>query len=73
MFLSTFNAETAEHAEKKPVCALGELCVDRRHNFPTIRPRTTSVGESPFDQRRPSLAAWWAAHPQFLDPDNCPF
>jgi hypothetical protein len=32
-----------------------------------------AVGESPFDQRRPSLAAWWAAHPQFLDPDNCPF
>jgi hypothetical protein len=32
-----------------------------------------AVGESPFDRRRPSLAAWWAAHPQFLDPDDCPF
>ena len=32
-----------------------------------------AVGESPFDQRRPSLNAWFAAHPQFLDPDNCPF
>jgi hypothetical protein len=20
-----------------------------------------------------SLATWWAAYPQFLDPDNCPF
>jgi hypothetical protein len=32
-----------------------------------------AIGESPFDQRRPSLHAWLAAHPQFLDPDNCPF
>jgi hypothetical protein len=32
-----------------------------------------AVGESPFDQRRPSLNAWLATHPQFLDPDNCPF
>jgi hypothetical protein len=32
-----------------------------------------AVGESPFDQRRPSLAAWLAAHPHVLDLDDCPF
>jgi hypothetical protein len=32
-----------------------------------------AVGESSFDQRRPLLNAWLAAHPQFDDPDNCPF
>ena len=32
-----------------------------------------AVGESPFDNKRPSHNAWMAAYPQFLDPDNCPF
>ena len=32
-----------------------------------------AVGESPFDQNRPSLSAWWAAHPHVLDLEDIPF
>ena len=35
--------------------------------------QVVAVGESPFDERRPSLSAWWAAHPHVLDFDDCPF
>jgi hypothetical protein len=35
--------------------------------------QAVAVGESPFDERRPSLSAWWAAHPHVLDFDDCPF
>ena len=35
--------------------------------------QVVAVGESPFDERRPSLSAWWAAHPYILDFDDCPF
>jgi hypothetical protein len=35
--------------------------------------QVVAVGESPFDERRPSLSAWWTAHPHVLDFDNCPF
>ena len=34
--------------------------------------QVVAVGESPFDERRPSLAAWWATHPHVLDFDDCP-
>jgi hypothetical protein len=32
-----------------------------------------ATGESPFDNKWPSLNAWWAAHPHLLDPANCLF
>ena len=32
-----------------------------------------AVGESPFDNKRPSLVAWRATHPHVLDLDDCPF
>ena len=35
--------------------------------------QVVAVGESPFDERRPSLSAWWAAHPHILDFDDSPF
>ena len=35
--------------------------------------QVVAVGESPFDESRPSLAAWWAAHPHVLDFDDSPF
>ena len=35
--------------------------------------QVVAVGESPFDERRPSLSAWWTAHPHVLDFDDCPF
>jgi hypothetical protein len=35
--------------------------------------QVVAVGESPFDERRPSLSAWWAAHPYVFDFDGCPF
>jgi hypothetical protein len=35
--------------------------------------QVVAVGESPFDERRPSLSAWWAAQPHVLDFDDCPF
>ena len=35
--------------------------------------QVVAVGESPFDERRPSLSAWLAAHPHVFDFDDCPF
>jgi hypothetical protein len=35
--------------------------------------QVVAVGESPFDNNRPSLAAWVAAHPHVFDFDDCPF
>jgi hypothetical protein len=35
--------------------------------------QVVAVGESPFDNNRPSLAAWWATHPHVFDFDDCPF
>jgi hypothetical protein len=35
--------------------------------------QVVSVGETPFDNKRPSLAAWWATHQHVLDFDDCPF
>ena len=35
--------------------------------------RSLWVGESPFDNNRPSLAAWWATHPHVFDFDDSPF
>jgi hypothetical protein len=32
-----------------------------------------AVGESPFDNNRPSLSAWQAAHPHAFDPEDIPF
>ena len=32
-----------------------------------------ATGESPFDNKRPSLVAWRAIHPHVLDLDDCPF
>jgi hypothetical protein len=32
-----------------------------------------AVGESPFDNKRPSLVAWRATHPHAPDLDDCPF
>ena len=32
-----------------------------------------AVGESPLDERRASLSAWWATRPPFLDFDDCLF
>jgi hypothetical protein len=32
-----------------------------------------AVGESPFDNKRPSLAAWLAVHPHVFDLDDGPF
>ena len=40
----------------------------RRRSFQVV-----AVGESPFDNNRPSLVAWWATHPHVLDFDDCPF
>ena len=35
--------------------------------------QVVAVGESPFDNNRPSLRAWAADHPHVIDPDNIPF
>jgi hypothetical protein len=35
--------------------------------------QVVAVGESPFDERRLSLAAWRATHPHIFDFDDCPF
>ena len=35
--------------------------------------QVVAVGESPFDEGRPSLSARWTAHPHVLDFDDCPF
>ena len=35
--------------------------------------QVVAVGESPFDNNRPSLSAWRATHPHVLDLDDCPF
>jgi len=35
--------------------------------------QVVAVGESPFDNNRPSLSAWLAAHAHVLDFDDCPF
>jgi hypothetical protein len=35
--------------------------------------QVVAVGESPFDERRPSLSGWWAAHPYVFDFDDFPF
>jgi hypothetical protein len=32
--------------------------------------QVVAVGESPFDNNRPSLAAWWATHPHVFDFDD---
>ena len=32
-----------------------------------------ATGESPFDNKRPSLVAWRATHPHVFDFDDCPF
>ena len=34
--------------------------------------QVVAVGESPFDNNRPSLAARWATHPHVRDFDDCP-
>jgi hypothetical protein len=35
--------------------------------------QVVAVGESPFDNNRPSLAAWCTTHPHVFDFDDCPF
>ena len=35
--------------------------------------QVVAVGESPFDNKRPSLVAWRATHPHAPDLDDCPF
>jgi hypothetical protein len=35
--------------------------------------QVVAVGESPFDNNRPSFSTWLAAHPHVFDFDNCPF
>jgi hypothetical protein len=38
-----------------------------------VAPEHAAVGESPFDNNRPSFSTWLAAHPHVFDFDNCPF
>jgi hypothetical protein len=61
--------ETEAYARKKAARLADEDCKNGGDgSFQVV-----AVGESPFDNNRPSLAAWWATHPHVLDFDDCPF
>ena len=61
--------ETEAHARKKAARLAGQ----DYENGGDGSFQVVAVGESAFDNSRPSLGAWWATHPHVLDFDDCPF
>jgi hypothetical protein len=59
--------ETQAFAQKKAARLAEEDYESGGHGSSEV----IATGESPFDNKCPSLNAWWAAHPHLLDPANC--